>query len=197
MNVWLQQIRFYSSALVVYAMTAAFAWYVLQPIHALAQSVPASNTVVQRAPIVPKKEAISGKPTRIVVPASEIDLQVEPGTYDQATREWTLSGYNAQFATFSSPANDLSGKTFIYGHNNNHVFGALRHNTPEVGATALIYTDNGHVFEYAFTDVKSVTPNDTQVLAFDGPPVLVIQTCTGSLDEWRTLYSFKFMKVIQ
>jgi hypothetical protein len=96
----------------------------------------------------------------------------------------------------SALANNAAGETFVYGHNNDFVFGSLRHKTPAIGSVALLYTDNGHIFEYHFSAVTSLSPSDTSVLDYSGTPILLIQTCTGSLNEWRTEYTFQFYKVI-
>jgi hypothetical protein len=154
----------------------------------------------EQVPHVPIKSVIpviSGQPIRIVIPSESLDLPVDPGYYDPTSGGWTLSGYHAQFAMLSTLANNISGNTFIYGHNNDYVFGALRHNTPGVGALAFIYTSNGHIFEYAFQSVQSLSPTDVSALAYNGPSVLTIQTCTGSLNEWRTMYRFTFAQVVQ
>jgi sortase (surface protein transpeptidase) len=66
-----------------------------------------------------------------------------------------------------------------------------------IGSKALLYTDNGHIFSYTFADSASVGPHDVSVLNYAGPPELVIQTCTGSLDELRTMYHYNFDKVVQ
>jgi sortase (surface protein transpeptidase) len=190
--------RFYSSAALLYGFTMAFAWYVLQPTWLFTHGgdvVLAKQ--VQPAPVQPATATVAGRPVRIVIPDSGVDLPVDVGAYDPQTKEWSLSGYHAQFATISSMANNLTGDTFIYGHNNNYVFGALRHHTPALKAPALIYTDNGHIFRYTFAQTYSVGPEDTSVLTYDGPPVLTIQTCTGSLNEWRTMFVFNFESVAQ
>jgi sortase (surface protein transpeptidase) len=188
---------FYAKFAVIYAATLAFAWYALVP----ARPMPAERPValVKQQPVAPvqQKPVISGRPVRIVIPGSGVDLPVDPGYYNQADGTWTLSGYHAQYATISTPANDSSGNTFIYGHNNNYVFGALRHNTPAVGATALLYTDNNHIFAYSFQWATSVGPDDTAILSYSGPSVMTIQTCTGSMNELRTFYRFGFTRVVQ
>ncbi len=195
----LQRVRFAGSVSTLYVLTLLFGWYVLHPVQYLAHTEPISLTRTQQTPHLPAavKVVISGKPIRIVIPDSGIDLPVDEGYYNDADHSWTLSGYHAQFAMMSTAANDSGGDTFIYGHNNNNVFGALRHNTPAAGASALLYTDNGHIFAYRFDNARSLTPDDTSVLHYNGPPKLTIQTCTGSIDEWRTLFTFNFEKVMQ
>lgn len=196
----LQKVRLASSVSIVYVLTLLFGWYVLHPVTYPADIRPVSLTRSAQKPLpaaAPAKAVISGKPVRIVIPDSGIDLPVDEGYYNSAERSWTLSGYHAHFAMVSSPANDAGGDTFIYGHNNNYVFGPLRHAAPEPGATALLYTDNGHVFSYSFQSSVSLNPDDTLILDYKGPPILTIQTCTGSVDEWRTFFKFKFEKVVQ
>lgn len=189
--------RYYSSVGALYALTLLFAFYaVFVPIKPQARAILASAHqpyIISTHPV----ELVSGRPVRIVIADSGIDLPVDQGYYDAATSNWTLSGYHAQFAMISNLANNQAGETFIYGHNNNSVFGALRHHTPLAGAQALIYTDNGHVFAYTFQKSFSLSPNDTSVLDYSGAPIMTIQTCTGSLNEWRTIYQYNFMKVVQ
>ncbi len=159
-----------------------------------------SNTISQSKP--DKINVLSGLPIRIVIPNSSyngkvVDLPIDKGYYNSETGDWTLSGYRAQFAVDTTPANNLSGETYIYGHNNDFVFGALRHNTPEIGSDALIYTANGHIFSYSFVKATDIAPDFTSVLEYSGPSILVIQTCTGSFNQVRTLYYYNFLKVIQ
>ncbi len=203
LSLW-QKVRFCISTGTIYLLTAMFVWYAVHPL-------PRSNSVryvslttapKHRLPAQPAIKEIAGLPVRIVIPGSSyegrvVDLPVDKGYYDQATDSWTLSGYHAQFMTISSLANNLAGDTYIYGHNNDYVFGALRHVTPDPGATALIYTDNGHIFSYGFVSATNVAPDATAVLDYHGPPILTIQTCTGSFNEVRTLYMYNFDKVIQ
>lgn len=191
-----RRIRFYAGTALLYTANVAVIGFAL-----MAPKVAASPPQLNQKHAAINRPAgiklIYGRPVRIVIPSESVDLPLIPGVYDPATNSWTLSGYEAQFATSSAPANNVGGETFIYGHNNNYVFGALRHVTPTVGAEALIYTDNNHIFSYRFEKIWSVGPDDVTTLEYQGPPVLLIQTCTGSLNELRTMYLFKFVKVAQ
>jgi len=193
----IRKVRFVVNVAGWYLLTAVIAWAVLHPAPRIQVRYAAYKTV----PAIPAIKVVSGIPVRIVIPDSSyqgqvVDLPVDKGYYDPANG-WTLSGYHAQYMTISSPANNYSGQTFIYGHNNDFVFGALRHTTPSPGAQALIYADNGHVFSYSFVSATDVAPDYTAVLGYHGPPILTIQTCTGSFNEVRTLYTFEFDKVVQ
>lgn len=199
-HAWTQKVRFFGNAATLYLLTIVCAWYAVQPLHPFdhTRNVALTKTAqTPHLPAAPKIKLISGRPVRIVIPSESVDLPLDPGYYDSATDSWTLSGYRAQFAMMSTLANNQGGETFIYGHNNDYVFGALRHVTPSVGAEALLYASNGHIFAYKFVSVKSLAPSDVSILNYQGPPILTIQTCTGSLNEWRTMYQFTFDKVVQ
>lgn len=197
----LQKVRFFVQLGAIYGLSILFLWYVIHP---LPSYTLASITTSKHAlsPLGIPLDVISGIPDRIVIPNSSydgtvVDLPVDPGYYNASTATWTLSGYRAQFAMTSSLANNFGGETYIYGHNNDYVFGALRHVTPAVGSTALLYTTNGHIFSYTFVEANSIAPDMTSVLAYNGPPIMVIQTCTGSFNEVRTLYYYNFQKLIK
>lgn len=200
-----RRIRYYSNLSAIYLLTVLSAWAIMHPVHLLSNTRTVALTRSQQQPHIPvdpKSTLVSGRPVRIVIPGSSyngtsIDLTVDAGYYDSASGAWTLSGLNAQFAMISTLANNFSGDTFIYGHNNDHVFGALRHVTPNKGSLAFIYTDNGHILAYSFQSTVSLSPVDTSVLQYNGPPMLTIQTCTGSVNEWRTMYRYSFDRVIQ
>lgn len=156
-------------------------------------------TKADQIPYLPKvvnKREVYGRPVRLLIPGSSIDIPVDKGYFDPSSSSWTLSDYRAQFAMPSALANNIGGDTLIYGHNNDFVFGSLRHQTPSQGATALIYTNNGHALEYRFKRAYNLSPTDTSIFSFQGGPSLTIQTCTGSLNEWRTMYQFGFVKVL-
>jgi hypothetical protein len=194
------KVRYAFTVAALYLLTVGFCWYALKPIDPLDRSRTVAFSNSSQTPYHPKAagpNVIAGRPVRLVIPASAIDVPLDEGYYDTSTGTWTLSGYYAEFAMVSALANNVGGETFIYGHNNDFVFGSLRHNTPPIGAEALLYTDNGHIFAYSFESVTSLSPNDTSVLEYSGPPILLIQTCTGSLNEWRTEYTFQFNRVVQ
>lgn len=135
---------------------------------------------------------VSGIPTEVSIPSLNIRLTIEPGRYDKTSDSWTLSGYNAHFATATRPANNGGGNTFIYGHNNRHVFGPIKSIAP--GAEAKITTDVGNTFYYSLESTKTVEPTDVSLFTYTGAPILTIQTCTGLWHEQRQLYTFKLQR---
>jgi len=153
-----------------------------------------SLQVHNEKPVVRAPVAISGKPIRITIPSSNIDLHIDDGGYDKTTKTWTLSETHAQFATISTVANNQKGTTFIYGHGTDAVFGKIGTNHPPVGTSAYLYADNGHVFAYKLRVIEDKNPTDTEIFhqISSGPPRLIVQTCTGMFSEWRTMFIFSF-----
>lgn len=200
-----QRIRYYSNLTTIYLLTILCAWFVIYQPGRLEHSRNVSLTRAEQKPRLltdPNSREVSGRPVRLVIPGSSyngvaVDLPVDEGYYDSTSDSWTLAGYHAEFAMISTLANNFAGDTYIYGHNNDSVFGALRHKTPNTGSTAYVYTDNGHIFAYSFLNASSVAPDVTSVLQYNGPPIMTIQTCTGSFNEARTLYKYTFDRVIQ
>jgi sortase (surface protein transpeptidase) len=193
---WVIKAHYFLKLAIIYGITIFFGWYCIRPYHEVVSLTNLTKTTRTELEADQVIKVIAGLPVRVVIPASAIDIPVDPGYYNPDTDTWTLSGYRAQFDMSSMLANNTGGDSFIYGHNNDFVFGSLRHTTPQIGAIAYVYTANGHIFQYSFSQVYSIGPTDTSVLFAGGPPTLTIQTCTGSLNEWRTMYIFNFDKVL-
>lgn len=135
----------------------------------------------------------AGKPVRIVVPSVGIDLAVVDGVYDQRTGDWTLSKDKAHYAAITPYANNVKGNTFIYGHNRRGVFAPLIRTV--IGDKAYVYTDNHKVFTYVLREFKDVEPSDVGIFAYEGDPILTLQTCSGTWYEDRRLFTFDFVSV--
>lgn len=136
-----------------------------------------------------------GFPTRIVLPSVGIDLEVTRGSYNINDGSWTLGNKKAYYADVSVPVNDSNGTTLIYGHAQTPVFAALTNLSSN--ATATVYSDSNYVFHYRFEYLKEVIPTDTSVFTEKGSPILVLQTCTGTFDSHRALYTFKLEEVVK
>lgn len=196
---YLQTIQPYCSVALLYGCSIAFLGLILlpqTPKTAQAQSPPGNQvsppTAQTSSPIL-----ISGKPTRIVINEYGIDLPVDEGFYDESSNSWTLSESHAQFAMMTFLANNISGNTLIYGHGTDQVFGQLNELKPTATTTALVYTDNNHLFSYSFQSMLDYTPEDTSIFSYSGPPILTIQTCSGPLSEWRSMFQFKFDRIVR
>lgn len=137
----------------------------------------------------PIRPPITGTPTRVQVPSVGIDTGVQPGSYDTQSNTWTIDTSSAFYATVTVPVNNTNGTTLIYGHAGWGIF----ENLPKVseGAQAFVYASDGTVFVYDFVSNRQVSPSDVSFLTSDGPPQLVLQTCSGAFDSYRTLITFR------
>lgn len=141
----------------------------------------------------PDQIAKQGIPRRVVIPSIGVDVSVKPGSYEAESGQWTLDHSAAFFADRTVPVNTSNGTTFLYAHAVDGLFGRL----PELreGARAAVYTDTNLVFHYVFTLSREVLPRDTSALTSSGPPTLLLQTCSGPLDAYRTLVSLRLSEV--
>jgi LPXTG-site transpeptidase (sortase) family protein len=140
-----------------------------------------------------KKLIKTGIPTHITIKSLNIDLDVGIGSYDPKSNTWTIDATKAYYADTSVPLNNHNGTTLIYGHAQASVFAELL--KIRSGAEAIVYSDNGYRFYYTYKSTHQVTPSDTSVFNEDGEPVLVLQTCSGAWDAYRSLFVFKLQRV--
>lgn len=190
-----QKLQLISSVAGLYIATIGTVGYLALPAPSPARAVSKISSSPPK-PASPRFVVVSGKPVRIVIPDSNIDLPIDEGIYAEDD-SWTLSDTHAQFAVMSALANNHAGNTFIYGHGTDEVFGRIGNKTPAAGTLARIYTDNGNVFSYRFEESHNLTPDETDLLSDtkSGAPRLTLQTCTGVWSEWRTIFVFAFEKV--
>jgi sortase (surface protein transpeptidase) len=149
-----------------------------------------SAAVVQSPAPKPLPTLVMGEPVAIAIPSLNLNLGVIPGIYNPRTGAWNLTLSEAQFATTSVEPNNESGQTFIYGHYRPAVFAYLHHILP--GAQAIITTANGYTFTYTYQSSQAFEPTDTSILIYQGPPRLVIQTCSGAFMQNRQMYYFAY-----
>jgi LPXTG-site transpeptidase (sortase) family protein len=155
--------------------------------------VQAQPALVRQSPAVVDPAAVTGQPAVLNVPSVGIGSPVIDGAYNATSGQWTLTLDKVQFATITSRPNDRRGLTFMYGHNRREVFARLP--AIQKGALAEVKTDNGHIFRYRFVGSQVVKPSDVSIFAYDGAPILVLQTCTGLFYQNRQLFTFEFVGV--
>lgn len=140
-----------------------------------------------------KRSATVGVPSHLEIASLGIELPVQPGSFDPASQNWTLSEESALHALATVPLNDANGATLLYGHATSAVFGNLPQLKP--GDIAKVASDTGATFYYAYQSRIDVDPTDTRVFDTSGKPRLVLQTCTGPWDSMRSLYTFTLQRV--
>lgn len=193
----LRKLRFIASISLLYIVALGTIAGTLQSSRFFALPAGAESPVIHRHKAIQKPIVIRGKPIRISIDGTGIDIALIDGSYNATTDSWTLSKTEAQFADISSPANNQEGTTFIYGHGTDAVFGAISEHRPPLGTIAHVSTDSDRTFNYTLVDIHDYTPNDTSMLddLASGPPRLVVQTCSGALSQWRTMFIFDYKDV--
>lgn len=156
-----------------------------------ASPMPNAQHSVVNKPLAPS--VTQGKPVMLSIQSVGINNPVIEGVFDYDTQEWTLTRDKVQFATMTRQPNDERGLTFMYGHNRKEVFSNLLRIKHD--AIATVTTANGYTFTYRFTDSATVKPTEITMFSYDGPPILVLQTCTGLFYENRQLFTFEFVGV--
>lgn len=193
----LKKIRYFLSVASMYGLTVLIFWlftgsYLIPPKSKLLAQTFTVPKELRESP-APTKIVLQGKPVHISVPSARIDLDLLDGKYNHLDKSWTLSENKPHFALPTAPSNDTAGNTFIYGHNNSQVFGALP--ALKKGDIAKITTENGLVFTYVFANHANFNPGDTSIFSYAGPPILTLQTCTGAWNEKRGMFTFNFQSV--
>lgn len=147
-------------------------------------------------PITKKEIQIrSGVPARLEVANLKLSKDILPGVYDEQNNTWNVSDSGVHFAEHSSIINDFSGATLIYGHNNRFTLGRLSELSN--GDQATITTQNNYRFTYSLVSVSDNEPNNTSIFDYSGPPILVLQTCSGAFNESRRFYVFELSGVVR
>lgn len=105
----------------------------------------------------------------------------------------SLNKTAAQYNTANVLPNNLAGNTYIYGHNNRHVFNQLPQLLP--GDLVELTTSNGYVFTYETNQIVDTHPGDVDAIAPSVKPQLTLQTCVGEHYELRRLFYLEYTGV--
>lgn len=145
--------------------------------------------IKQAEAVVAKAPEIQGMPTQLSVERLGLTLSVQPGYYDDQTKDWTLNDTHAFFATQSVQPGTVAGTTFIYGHNRASAFGPLA--DLRTGDTVTLQLEDGHVLTYEYARDAKVTPESVQVVTEKSDyPQLILMTCDGLFSEARRIMYF-------
>ncbi|MGV9001381.1 MAG: sortase [Candidatus Saccharimonadaceae bacterium] len=170
---------------------------ILTPAPTITRPIEASAVTIYTSPQkkIKVQSPIVGTANRIVVPSVGIDTAVREGSYDGDKQTWDIDHHSAFHADITVPVNNANGTTLLYGHAGWGIFAPL----PKVtnGAEAYVYTSEGYRFDYTFASSRRVDPDDVSILTSTGPPQLVLQTCSGAFDSYRTLVTFHYKEVVR
>lgn len=192
-----QRARYTLKLLFLYCLSLSMIGYVLGGFPQSTSAAASSGMLVStpQNPVPSTKPVLRGLPVRLVIDELKLDLPIAKGVYDSVQGTWTISYAAAYYATPTPLVNDNAGTTLIYGHNDWRVFNILHLLDP--GDTLRIYTEEGLVFHYVFQSAQNVEPTDVTAIRGDGPPKVILQTCTGNWNQWRRLFEFTLDRIEQ
>lgn len=150
------------------------------------QSISTSN--------IDNKPYILGVPISLAIPRLNINLTIINGVYNSSNQTWTLTPDKAQYWQLSSPPNNRSGNTIIYGHDTQNVFYFTK--DLQIGDILIIKTSNNHKFIYSYQSSRLVLPTDTSIYNYNGEPQVTLLTCNGIDDKYRRLMYFDLSQVL-
>lgn len=116
----------------------------------------------------------------IAIPKIQKNLMVEDGSYQNG--RWEVSKEGVSYYTDSSLP-EAGGNTVLYGHNKERILGGLV--TLKVGDKIDLKLVDGRVVSYEVFEVKTIKPNQLDILKKTEDSRLTIYTCTGFLDSAR------------
>ena len=95
---------------------------------------------------------------------------------------WDISDSGASYLAGSGLPGD-QGNMIIYGHNKNQLLGPIR--WLEKGAKITITNNQGKIFKYQVVEIKTISPDQTDILSKTPDSTLILYTCTGVDDSQR------------
>lgn len=124
-------------------------------------------------------QPIAQPPTRIIIPGLSIDLPIVEAKV--VNGYWEVFETTASHGLGSAYPGQL-GNTVIFAHTQAGLFLLLR--DIKVGNVVYVLT-NDRWHRYKTTDVKTVAPNQVEVIAPTNDETLTLFTCSGFLDSKR------------
>lgn len=119
-------------------------------------------------------------PDKINIPKVGIDLPVLPAKV--IDNHWETSNEGASYL-LGSGIPGREGNVIIYGHNKNYLFGPIR--WLKGNEEIKIINKKREEFIYQITEIKTVSPENIEVLSSTEDATLTLYTCTGFLDRER------------
>lgn len=125
--------------------------------------------------------SLANLPKRIIIPSCSIDLPVKPAPIVNGA--WELSEDTASFGLGTVPPGK-GGNTVIFAHAKWPLFRPLR--TIKKGAKVYVLTAETY-YVYEVDKIKTVLPNQVEVIKPTEEETLTLFTCTGFADAKRLI----------
>lgn len=119
-------------------------------------------------------------PTKIIIPAINLDLPILPANLNK--RQWEATTKGISWLS-SSPLPGSAGNSILYGHNWPNLLGNITKLKP--GQVIKIKFMDGSTKDFVIDSTVTVSPNEISILAPSKAPQITLYTCTGFLDNKR------------
>lgn len=125
--------------------------------------------------------SVKNYPNRILIPKSEIDLEIKPANVVKG--KWEVFDDKAGFGMGSATPEEM-GNSVIFAHAKEGQFLNLKNVKPN--DEILVFTHNNW-FSYKVNEIKEVKPTDVSVIAPTDDSTLTLFTCSGFADSKRLI----------
>lgn len=137
-------------------------------------------------PIVINSKLLESKntqniPIRIIIPKNNIDLKVTPS--EIVNGYWETSEVSASYGLGSGYPQSKSN-TVIFAHAREGLFYNLK--DVKIGETIYVFSKDKW-FRYKVNKIKTVLPNQIEVISPTKNEILTLYTCSGFYDEKRLI----------
>ncbi len=119
-------------------------------------------------------------PAWISVARLKIELPVSPATIKAGI--WEISPTGASYLVGSGIPGE-KGNVVIYGHNKKYLFGPIL--SLKKGDQIRIKNTKSDEYEYLVEEIKTVTPQEVEILLPGNGASLTLYTCSGLFDSKR------------
>lgn len=119
-------------------------------------------------------------PSQISIARLKIDLPVSPAAIEAGI--WEISQVGASYLV-GSGIPGKGGNVVIYGHNKKYLLGPIL--SLKKGDQVRIKNTKGDEYEYLVEEIKTVTPEQVEVLLPGNGASLTLYTCSGLFDSKR------------
>lgn len=149
------------------------------PIGMLSPHEAVASTLVDPMPLALNIKLSTAPPTKITIPAINLDLPVAPGVIVE--NKWTL--FLDKISWLSTSSRIGEGNTILYGHNRVGLFEGLK--KLNIGDEIMV-TQDSKIYKFKVSQQRKVLPTDVEAI-LSSKNQLTLYTCDGSFDQRRLI----------
>ena len=159
----------------------------IRPVNSGTMVEPVSHSLLGGDSALPSSEFY---PTRILVPAVQIDLEVVQVPLENGT--WEVHPRVANYAAGTSTINLTAGNVGIYGHDRADAFAKIKN--LRAGHEVMVTNDQYRAV-YTVETSAVIGPDQVDVFYPGEQPILTLLTCDGQLSELRYMVQARLLRI--